>query len=33
MVIILTNYDGLEYLMLHTRFLGNRSVGPGEEDF
>ena len=32
-VIILTNYDGLESPMLHTKFRGNRSTGSGEQDF
>ena len=32
-VIILTNYDGLESLMLHTKFRGNWSASLGEEDF
>ena len=31
--IILTNYDGLESLMLHTKIRGNPSTGSGEEDF
>ena len=33
MVIILSNYDGLKYPMLHTKFRGNRPTGSGEEDF
>ena len=33
MVIILANYDGLESLMLHTKFHGNRPTDSGEEDF
>ena len=33
MVIILSNYDRLKSLMLHTKFLGNRPTGSGEEDF
>ena len=33
MVIILTNYGGLESPMLHTKFRGNRPAGSGEEDF
>ena len=32
-VIILTKYDGLESSMPHTKFRGNRPIGPGEEDF
>ena len=32
-VIIWTNYDGLESLMLHTKFRGNQPAGSGEEDF
>ena len=32
-IIIWTNYDGLESLMLHTKFPGNWSTGSGEEDF
>ena len=27
------NYDGQEFPMLHTKFLGNRPAGSGEEDF
>ena len=27
------NYDGLESLMPHTKFRGNRLAGSGEEDF
>ena len=30
-VIIWTNHDGLESLMLHTKFRGNRSTGAGED--
>ena len=33
MVMILTNYDGPESQMLHTKFRGNRSTGSGEEIF
>ena len=33
MVIILTNYGGLEFRVLHTKFRGNRPAGSGEEDF
>ena len=33
MVIISTNYDGLESPMLHTKFYGNRPGGSREEDF
>ena len=33
MVIILSNYDGLESSMLHTDFRENRPAGSGEEDF
>ena len=33
MVIILSNYNGLEYQMLHTKFRENRPAGSGEEDF
>ena len=33
MVIILSNYDGLESQMLHTKFHENRPAGSGEEDF
>ena len=33
MVIILSNYDGLKSLMLHTKFRGNRPTGSGVEDF
>ena len=33
MVIILTNYDGLESPMLHTKFHENLAPGSGEEDF
>ena len=32
-VIIWTNYDGLESLMLHTKFHENRPAGSREEDF
>ena len=32
-VIILSNYDGLESKMLHTKFRENRPAGSGEEDF
>ena len=32
-VIIWTIYDGLESLMLHTKFRENRPAGSGEEDF
>ena len=32
-VIIWTNYDGKESLMLHTKFGGNRPIGSREEDF
>ena len=32
-VIIWTNYDGQESLMLHTKFCGNRSTGSRVEDF
>ena len=32
-VIILSNYDGLESQMLHTKFLENRPAGSGEEEF
>ena len=32
-VIILTNYDGLESQMLHTKFRENRPAGSGEEEF
>ena len=32
-VIILSNYDGLESQMLHTKFRENRPAGSGEEDF
>ena len=32
-LIIWTNYDGLESLMLHTKFRENRPAGSGEEDF
>ena len=32
MVIILSNYDGLESQMLHTKF-HERPAGSGEEDF
>ena len=32
MVIILTNYDGLESQMLLTKFCENRPAGSGEED-
>ena len=32
-VIILSNYDGLESQMLHTKFHENRPAGSGEEDF
>ena len=27
------NYDGLESLMLHTKYRGNQSTGSGGEDF
>ena len=30
---ILTNYDGPESQMLHTKFRGNRSAAFGEADF
>ena len=33
MVIISTNYDGLESQMLHTKFHENWPAGSGEEDF
>ena len=33
MVIILSNYDGLESQMLHTKFHENRPAGSGGEDF
>ena len=33
MVIILSNYDGLESPMLHTKFRENWPAGSGEEDF
>ena len=33
MVIICTNYDGLESPMLHTKFRGNRSTGSREDFF
>ena len=33
MVIILSNYDGLESLMLHTKFYENRPADSGGEDF
>ena len=33
MVIILSNYDGLESQMLHTKFHENQPAGSGEEDF
>ena len=33
MVIILSNYDGLESKMLHTKFRENQLAGSGEEDF
>ena len=33
MVIIRTNYDGLESPMLHTKFPENGPAGSGEEDF
>ena len=32
-VIILPNFDGLESLMVNTKFRGNRPAGSGEEDF
>ena len=32
-VIIWTNFDGLDFPMLHTKFHGNRSTCSGEEDF
>ena len=32
-VIIWANYDGLETLMLHIKFHGNRPASSGEEDF
>ena len=32
-VIFLSNYDGLESQMLHTKFHENRPAGSGEEDF
>ena len=32
-VIILSNYDGLESPMLHTKFRGNRPSGSGQESF
>ena len=32
-VIISSNYDGLEFSMLHTDFRENRPAGSGEEDF
>ena len=31
--IILSNYDGLEPPMLHTKFRGNRPIGSGQEIF
>ena len=30
-VIILSNYDGLESPMLHTKLSGNRPIGSGED--
>ena len=33
MVIIWSNYDGLESQMLHTKFHENRPAGSWEEDF
>ena len=33
MVIICTNFDGLESPMLHAKFRGNQSISSGEEDF
>ena len=33
MVIILSNYDGLDSQMLHTKFRENRPACSGEEDF
>ena len=33
MVSILTNYDGQEPPMLHTKFRGNRPADSGELDF
>ena len=33
MVIIGSNYAGLEFQMLHTKFRENRPAGSGEEDF
>ena len=33
MVIVSTNYDGLESPILHTKFRGNRPASSGEEDF
>ena len=33
MVIILTNYGGVESPMLHTKFPGNWPAGSEEEDF
>ena len=32
-VIISTNYNGLEFQMLHTKFRKHRPAGSGEEDF
>ena len=32
-VIIWTNYDGLEFPKLHTKFRGNQPAGSREEDF
>ena len=32
-VIILSNHNGLESLMLQTNFSGNRPTGSGEEEF
>ena len=32
-VIISTIMVELPYMMLHTKFQGNRSIGSGEEDF
>ena len=33
MKLFMTNYDGLESPMLHTKFRENRPAGSGEEDF
>ena len=33
MVIILSNYDGLESQMLHTKFRENQPDSSGEDDF